>query len=106
MNYLSTINSFWDSAAVNPLPTGQVSLYLALLHVCNRSNWAEWFQASDKALSVLAGLSKSGMVKAREGLGQRGFIEFNKQGSEAGLYRIIAASDSQEDKEGWPQRGR
>lgn len=100
MNYLSTINYFWDSATVTPLPTGQVSLYLALLHVCNRSGWAEWFQASDKVLSILTGLSNSGIEKAREGLGQRGFIEFRKQGGEAGLYRIIAASDSNEDKGG------
>lgn len=96
MNYLSTINSFWDSAAVNPLPTGQVSLYMALLHVCNRSNWAEWFQAPNQVLSVLTGLSRSGIQKARNGLKQRGLIDFRERGTRATLYKISIANSKQD----------
>ena len=79
MNYISAINSFWDTAALNPLSTGQVSLYFALLHVNNRSNWTEWFTVPNQVLSVLTGLSRSGILKARNELKQRGLIEERKR---------------------------
>lgn len=91
MNYLSLINSFWDSTTTNPLSTGQVSLCFALLHICDRNNWAEWFQAPDSVLSVLTGHSESGIEKVREELGRRGLIEFNKQEGKSGLYRLICS---------------
>ncbi len=92
MNYISLINLFWDSAMTNPLSTGQVSLYMALLHVCNRSNWTEWFQVPNQVLSVLTGLSRSGILKARNELKQRGVIDFKERGTKATLYKIIAKS--------------
>ena len=99
MNYISLINLFWDSAMTNPLSTGQVSLYMALLHVCNRSNWTEWFQAPNQVLLVLTGLSRSGILKARNELKQRGVIDFKERGTKATLYKIIANStqDSMQD---------
>lgn len=92
MNYISLINSFWDSAITNPLSTGQVLLYLALLHVCNRNNWTEWFQVPNQVLSVLTGLSRSGILKARNELKQKGMIEFRERGTKATVYKIIAES--------------
>lgn len=95
MSYLSIINSFWDSATTNPLSTGQVSLYFALLHVCNRSNWAEWFQAPNQVLSVLTGLSRSGILKARNELKQRELIDFRERGTKATLYKVTMADSTQ-----------
>ena len=92
MNYITLINSFWDSATTNPLSTGQVSLYFALLHVCNRSNWAEWFQAPNQVLSVLTGLSKSGILKARNELKQRGLIDFKERGTKSTIYKLSTLS--------------
>lgn len=94
MNYIALINSFWDSATTNPLSTGQVSLYFALLHVCNRSNWTEWFQAPNQVLSVLTGLSRSGILKARNELKQRGLIDFRERGTKATFYRIGTIANS------------
>lgn len=88
MSYISMVNSFWDSATANPLSAGQVSVYFALLHICDRNNWAEWFQAPDRVLSVLTGLSKPGIVRAREGLEQRGLIEFHEREKKSDLYKI------------------
>lgn len=90
MSYIDLINSFWDSATTNPLSTGQVSLYFALLHVCNRSNWIEWFAAPNQVLSVLTGLSRSGILRARNELKQRGLIDFRERGTKATTYRIIS----------------
>ena len=95
MNYISTINAFWDAAALNPLSAGQVSLYFALLHVCNRNRWSEWFQAPSQVLSVLTGLSRSGILKARKELKERGMIDFEEHGTKATTYKIM--SDSVQD---------
>ena len=92
MGYINIINAFWDSATTNPLPTGQVSLYMALLHVCNRSGWAEWFQAPNQVLSVLTGLSKSGILKARNELKQRGLIDFKERGTKSTIYKLSTLS--------------
>ena len=88
MNYIAQINAFWDSATTNPLSTGQVSLYFALLHVCNRSNWIEWFAAPNQVLSVLTGLSRSGILKERNELKQRGLIDFQEKATKATKYKI------------------
>ncbi len=95
MNYITIINAFWDLATTNPLSTGQVSLYFALLHVCNRSNWTEWFQAPNQVLSVLTGLSRSGILKARNELKQKGLIDFKERGTKATLYKLIIANSKQ-----------
>ena len=95
MNYISTINDFWDAAMLNPLSTGQVSLYFALLHVCNRNRWEEWFQAPNRVLTVLTGLSRSGILKARSELKKRGMIDFEEHGTKATTYKIM--SDSKQD---------
>lgn len=97
MTYIDLINSFWDMAMTNPLSTGQVSLYFALLHVCNRSYWTEWFQAPNQVLSVLTGLSRSGILKARNELKQRGLIDFRERGTKATSYRLVVAGSVQTD---------
>ncbi len=99
MNYLTIINAFWDLAMTNPLSTGQVSLYFALLHVCNKSNWTEWFQAPNQVLSVLTGLSRSGILKARNELKQKGLIDFKERGTKATLYKLIIANSKQKSKQ-------
>ena len=95
MNYIAQINAFWDSATTNPLSTGQVSLYFALLHVCNRSNWTEWFGAQNQVLSVLTGLSRSGILKARNELKQRGLIDFQEKATKATKYKVTMANSKQ-----------
>lgn len=96
MKYLDRINSFWDYATMNPLSTGQVSLYFALLHVCNRSYWTEWFQAPNQVLSILTGLSRSGILKARNELKQRSLIDFKERGTKGTLYKLTVLDNMQD----------
>lgn len=107
MSYIDLINSFWDSATTNPLSTGQVSLYFALLHVCNRSNWIEWFAAPNQVLSVLTGLSRSGILKARNELKQRGLIDFRERGTKATTYRLcfLISKSVQDSTQNSTQKG-
>lgn len=92
MNYIIELNRFWDWATLNPLPTGQIALYMALLHINNKSNWVEWFQAPNQVLSILTGLSRSGILTARNGLKQAGLIDVRERGTKATLYCVIANS--------------
>ena len=96
MNYITLINSFWDLAMTNPMATGQVSLYFALLHICNRSNWPEWFQAPNQVLSVLTGMSRSGILKARNELKQKGLIDFRERGTKTTIYSITISNSVQD----------
>lgn len=97
MKYIDRINSFWDYATMNPLSTGQVSLYFALLHICNRSYWTEWFQAPNQVLSILTGLSRSGILKARNELKQRNLIDFKERGTKGTLYKLMVLDNVQDD---------
>lgn len=92
MNYIIELNRFWDWATLNPLPTGQIALYMALLHINNKSNWVEWFQAPNQVLSILTGLSRSGILTARNGLKQAGLIDVRERGTKTTLYCVIANS--------------
>jgi hypothetical protein len=94
MSYISEINSFWDLTSTNPLSTGQVALWFALMHINNRCNWTEWFQVSNQVLSVLTGMSRSGILKARNELKQRGLIDFKERGTKATSYKMFTIANS------------
>lgn len=105
MNYITTINHFWNLATINPLSTGQVALFFALLHLNNNSHWTEWFQAPNQVLSVLTGMSRSGILKARNELKQRGYIDFRERGTKATLYKLAIANSTQESVQDSKQKG-
>ena len=96
MTYIDLINAFWDSAIINPVSPGQIALYFALLNLCNKNYWSEWFPASSQLLCVLTGLSKSGVLKARKELQERGLLEWEQQGTRATSYRLTDVNRNQE----------
>lgn len=97
MNYIAEINSFWDSTILNPLSTGQVALWFGLMHINNKCNWTEWFTVSNQVLSIHTGLSRSGILKARNELKQRGLIDFRERGTKATSYKMVTMSNSVQD---------
>lgn len=105
LNYISTINSFWNLTTINPLSTGQVALFFALLHLNNNSYWTEWFQAPNQVLSVLTGMSRSGILKARNELKQKGYIDFRERGTKSTLYKFTIANSVQESVQISKQKG-
>lgn len=97
MNYIIELNAFHDSLLMNDLSTGQIALWYALMHINNKCNWIEWFSASNKVLSIQTGMSRSGILKARNELKQKGYIDFKPKGTESTLYKIIPMSNSTQD---------
>lgn len=54
----------------------ELRLYLYLFHLNNRAIWREWFEVSNITLSALTGLSERNMIRAKNGLKDKGFIDF------------------------------
>lgn len=69
-------------------------MYMALVHVCSKNNWAEWFTVPTKVLSLMTGLSGEKMVKARESLEWRGLIKSRHQQNSSDLYMIHIVRNS------------
>lgn len=91
MNYIKQLNTFYEMIMTNPLSSGQIALWSALMHINNKCSWIEWFSASSSRLQEITGLSESGISKARNVLKQRGFIDYKKSSNRriAPKYKII-----------------
>lgn len=89
MNYLREIKAFYDWLVFNPLPTGAVALWHALMAINNKVAWAEEFTVANIVLQSMTGLSRQGLDKARNLLKQKGLIEYKKgTGNKAGTYKM------------------
>ena len=94
MNYLAEINAFHDRIMLNNLSTGQIALWYALMHINNLCYWQEWFTVSNQVLSIQSGLSRSGILKARNELKQLDIIDFRPRGTQSTAYKMIPMSKS------------
>lgn len=91
MNYIKEINSFYDWLMYNPLPTGAIALWHALIAINNKAGWAEEFTVANVVIQSMTGLSRQGVNRARNTLIQKGLIEYKKGTSnQAGKYKIIS----------------
>lgn len=75
--------------SVNRISTGQIALWHALMQMDNKCGWREWFTVSGMALELTSGLSRQGILKARNALKQLGLLEFRTNGTRATAYRLI-----------------
>lgn len=88
MEYISQILKFNDLLLTNNLPPGQIALWYALMHINNKCSWAKWFKAANRTLELYTGLSKNGVIKARNALKQKGFIDFKSNGTSAASFEL------------------
>ena len=93
MNYIAEINAFNDLQQIDPLPTGQIVLWYALMAINNKCAWAEWFTAANQTLESVTGLSKGGVAKARIALKERGLINFEIRTNRAAVYHMIPLAE-------------
>lgn len=100
MNYLQQIRAFNDYLVYNQkLSSGQISLWYALMWINNKAGWAKWFTAANLTLESMSGLSRSGILKARNVLKQLGLIDFETHGTSATSYQVcvLYTSNSTQD---------
>lgn len=90
MNYIQQINAFNDFILYEQsLSSGQVALWYTLMSIDNRTGWKDPFTATNQMLESLSGLSRPGILKARNMLKQFGLITFQPNGrNKATSYHI------------------
>lgn len=96
-NYIAEIKAFHEFVQDKQLSTGQIALWYALMYINNRCNWAEWFTVANLSLELNTGLSRQGIVKARDVLKQMGVIDFRSNGTKATSYKLLTMSKSVQD---------
>ena len=86
--YIDEIKAFYKKIEENPLSTGQIAVWHALMYIDNKTYWAEWFSVANTIIEMYSGLSRTGIQKARNELKKMGFIDFKPNGTKATLYKI------------------
>ena len=99
MNYFRLIKAFYNSQLTNRLSVGQQALWHALAFINNSCNWKEWFTAANFTLESFTDLSRNGIVKCRNVLKQKGYIDFQSNGTKATSYKIEDITKQYIDKE-------
>lgn len=95
MKYIDESKAFFEALEFNQLSAGQISLWFVLFSMENKARWQGWFSLANGRLASLAGLSVSGMKKARDVLKDKGFIDFKPQGkNKSSKYRIVSMVNS------------
>lgn len=97
MKYINEIKAFYGFAQDKQLSTGQIALWHALMYINNKVAWAEWFTVANISLEINTGLSRQGIIKARNVLKQYGLIDFRSNGTRATSYTIRSIADSVQD---------
>ena len=91
VNYLKELRGFYDYSLYNGVSTGEVALWYTLMAINNRLGWLDEFAVNNSILQQLTALSKSGLDYARNGLKQRGLIDYVPgRGNRPGKYRMIS----------------
>lgn len=89
MDIFSLIKEFNDFVECNPLTSGQIALWYALLYTNNKARWQEWFTVASSVLSNRSGLDRTSIVRARNVLKQKGLIDFRANGNQATRYSLL-----------------
>lgn len=95
MNYITELNALYHFMLRNKLPKSEFALLTALYMINNAEDWVLWFEADNELLQRLTGgYSREAINTARNGLKQRGRIDFKpgKRNEEAAKYRIMPFS--------------
>lgn len=88
MNLFAIMEAIYVKQLLNPGSSGQLALMWALVYVANKCRWKEWFTVPSITLMNLTGLSRQGILKARNQLRQRGLIDYRERGTKASTYRL------------------
>ena len=92
MEYRKELLAFRDFVLTNKLSAGQIALWYALFAMKDISGRDEWFTAPYPMLIQMSGLSRQGIIKARNVLQQKGLIEFKSDKTRATMYKITVFS--------------
>lgn len=104
MNIYLLLREFYIRQSVNPLSTGQIAMWHALVYQCNQLGWPSEFNMPNRTLETLTGLSRAGISKSRNVLKQSGLIDFKSNGTKASTYRVVDITTTSDSAQGSTQR--
>ncbi len=90
MGYIEYINMLWELNRSNMFKPSERELFFYLLNECNRQYWQMPVYCPTTVICATLGIDKSTIIRARQGLSQRGLITFTAgvQNSQAPAYTI------------------
>lgn len=77
MNIFNLVLRFWQSAQEEAFTPSEAALYFYLLHKANTQKWQMPIRCPTSTVCAFLSTTKQNVMKAREGLRQRGFIEYH-----------------------------
>lgn len=91
MKYIDLLNRFWEANRADRFTTAEWELYYYLLNECNHSYWRMPVSCSTSVVCAVIGMNRATLMRARERLRRRGFIQFEEgvQNSRAPTYTIL-----------------
>ena len=94
MNYIKKLNAFREWLLINELPAGAIALWHTLMSINNAARWKHSFNAPNAIVGQLSGLSRQGILDARNKLIENDLIKCeNGQKGKAPIYEIISLVD-------------
>src|SRR5699024_5237685 len=79
MNYIKELNAFREFLLFNELPSSAISLWYTLMGMNNASRWKRQFNAPNAIVGQLGGLSRQGILDARNILIEHGRIAWEQE---------------------------
>lgn len=97
MNYMREMNAFREWLLVNELPTSAVVLWYTLMSINNLARWKKRFNAPNRVVQQLTGLSIQGISNAREILIEHDLIVCQKgKKGQAPIYKMYSVVQKNE----------
>lgn len=96
MKFIDESKSFDELIEKKGLKSGDISLWYALFHKCNRLKWPAWFSVTNSELQTRAGFRSTRSIHDhRNKLKQKGFIDFKPDGANATFYHLNSPTSMQ-----------
>lgn len=77
MNMFNLVSRFWRAAEEEAFTPSEAALYFYLLHKANTQKWQMPIRCPTSTVCAFLSTTKQNVMKAREGLKQRGFIDYH-----------------------------
>lgn len=99
MNYIELIIQFWQTRRRVRLTSAEADLYFCLLQECNLRDWANPFECPNGLICALINIDEKTLLRARNGLQQKGFITFEKglRKAKSPVYRLLYPQNSRKN---------
>ena len=76
MNLFELLANFWRVDEQKNFSGNETRLYFFLIHLANRSFWAEWIEFADKRMVANANISLQVLKSSRERLKEAGLLNY------------------------------